>query len=184
MLFEAQIIRFLQLNTGVGFISFFQAVTLLGGLLGAFITFAILFFNDRKLSLVFVLTFICASVINYILKIIIARSRPFELYPDIVNYGNEDGYSMPSGHSMSAGLFVTFLFYLNIKSHSNKLTKTLCGIFLVLILGTIMLSRLVLGVHFLTDTIAGAIEGILLAIIAILLYNYYQKKSKKEQYQK
>ena len=91
---------------------------------------------------------------------------------------------MPSGHSMSAGLFVTFLFYINVKSHSNKLTKTLCGIFLVLILGTIMLSRLVLGVHFLTDTIAGAIEGILLAIIAILLYNYYQKKSKKEQYQK
>ena len=63
MLFEAQIIRFLQLNTGVGFISFFQAVTLLGGLLGAFITFAILFFNDRKLSIVFIITFICESVI-------------------------------------------------------------------------------------------------------------------------
>ena len=50
---------------------------------------------------------------------------------------------------------------------------------MILILGTIMLSRLVLGVHFLTDTIVGMIEGILLAIIAILLYNYYKKKGNK-----
>lgn len=179
MLFEAQIIRFLQLNTGIGFISFFQAITLLGGIIGAFITFIILFFSDRKLSIVFIIAFILASIINYILKITIARSRPFEIYPDIINYGNEDGYSMPSGHSMSAGLFVTFLFYINIKSTSSKITKSLCGIFLILILGTIMLSRLVLGVHFLTDTIVGMIEGILLAIIAILLYNYYKKKGNK-----
>ena len=177
MEFEANIIRFFQLNTSVGFVTFFNFITLFGGLVGGIITFIILFFNNKKLSYIFLITFAIASILNTILKSIIARERPFEIYKDIINYGNEDGFSMPSGHSMSASLYATFLFYLNLKSKKSNYTKFICGICLFIFVGLIAMSRMVLGVHFLTDTLAGIIEGFLLAFTACFVYNKLSKKS-------
>ena len=53
--------------------------------------------------------------------------------------------------------------------------------YLVLLLFCLLiaLSRMVLGVHYLTDTLAGIIIGIIFAIGIILLYNMLRKKSKR-----
>ena len=112
MKFEADIIEFLQTNASVGFIRLFQIITLFGSILGAIIVFVILFFKKRSFSYAFLITFIVASVINKILKAIIMRDRPFVTYETIINYGDASGYSMPSGHSLSAGVFAPFLFCL------------------------------------------------------------------------
>lgn len=179
MKFEADIINFLQTNASIGWITLFQLITTLGSYLGFLIVFCILFFKNRKLSYTFVATFIVASVFNHFLKAVIMRDRPFVTYPSIINYGGEDGYSMPSGHSMCGALFATFIFYLILKSHSTKGTKALGGICCALFAILIAYSRMVLGVHYLTDTIAGIFEGILFAIIGIYVYNLIVKKSKK-----
>ncbi len=176
MKFEADIIEFFQNNTSIGFIKLFQFLTLLGGLLGALIVFFILFFKKRSLSYAFLITFIIASIFNKVLKAIIMRDRPFEVYDYIENYGNEGGYSMPSGHSLSAAIFASFIFYLIIISSRQKSTKILGGISCFLFVVLIALSRMVLGVHFLTDTLAGIIVGILFAIIGIIIYNYIIRK--------
>lgn len=176
--FEVKLIEFLQANASVGWITFFQIVSMFGSYLGFFIVFVLLFIKKRKLSYAFAIAFIVASVINYILKQIIARDRPFVNNEVILNLDNESGFSMPSGHSMCAGLFATFLFYLIIKSSQKRMTKILGGIAVSLFPILIALSRMVLGAHYLSDTIVGIIIGIIFAIISIMLYNIVMKKNK------
>lgn len=177
--FEYDIIRFLQANASTEWITFFQIVTMLGSYLGFLITFFIIFAKNKKLTFALIATFVIGSVINHILKALVSRSRPFDTYSDIINYGNEDGFSFPSGHSLCAGMFATYLFYILLKSTKNRWTIALGGISISLITMLIALSRMVLGVHYLTDTIMGIFLGILFAFIGILLYNYIDKKIKK-----
>ena len=177
--FEYEIIKFLQSNATTNWITFFQIVTMLGSYLGFLVTLIIVFFKNRRLTIPLIITFALGAVINRFVKAIIARTRPFDTYSDIINYGNEDGYSFPSGHSLCAGIFATFLFFTLLKSTKNKWTIALGTISLVLLTILIAFSRMVLGVHYLTDTIMGIFFGILFAIISILLYNILENKWKK-----
>ncbi len=178
MKFEADIIEFLQANASVGFIKLFQFITLFGSLLGAFIVFFILFFTKRNLSYAFLATYIVAVVFNKVLKAIIMRDRPFETYDTIANYDDVSGYSMPSGHSQSAGVLATFIFYLILTVSTKKSTKILGFISCLLYVVLIAFSRMVLGAHYLSDTIVGIMVGILFAIFGILIYNKVIKKKK------
>lgn len=179
MKFEASIIEFLQGNIGAGWITVFQIITMLGSYLGIFITFLILFIKNKKLSAVFLVTVVFALIFNSLLKMIVCRNRPFDDYSTILNYGNEDGYSFPSGHCVCAGVISMFLFYSILTSTKRMSTKILAGIDGLLFCLLIALSRMVLGVHYLTDTLAGIIIGIIFAIGIILLYNMLRKKSKR-----
>ena len=178
MEFEGNIIKFLQAGATTGWITFFQIITLFGSLLGFFIVFFIIFIKNKKLALAFAITFAVASIANHFLKQIIARERPFATFDFIYNYGNEDGFSMPSGHSMCAGLFATFLVYHIFCSTKNVWTRVLGTISLSLFPCLIALSRMMLGVHYLSDTIVGIFVGIIFAIIGIVLYNVAIKKIK------
>ena len=173
--FEYDIIKFLQANATTGWITFFQIVTLFGSYLGLAITFIIVFIKNKKLSLALVATFAVAGVINHFIKALIGRARPFDTYNDIINYGNEDGFSLPSGHSLCAGIFATFLVYTLFKTTKNKLDRTLGSLALGSLMLLIAFSRMVLGVHYLTDIIAGTILGILFAIVGIIVYNVVMK---------
>ncbi|MBQ8444530.1 MAG: phosphatase PAP2 family protein [Clostridia bacterium] len=179
MEFEADIIRFLQTNASAGWINFFQIVTMLGSYLGFIISFIIIFVKNKRLGVVFALTFAVGSVGNYLLKHIIQRDRPFVTYEDIHNYGNEDGYGMPSGHSVCAGLFATFLIYLLFTQTQNKWTRLAGAVCLSLFPFLIAFSRMVLGVHYLSDTIIGIIIGIIVAILGICVYNMCRRKVEK-----
>ena len=175
MIFEQNIIEFLQGNLSPTWVSFFMLLTYFGSFIGFIITFFITLRKDFRFTFSFVLIFISAHILNRILKIIIARERPFQVNTNIINFGKEDGYSFPSGHSLSAGIYATFLIYMIIKSKFNRIDKILGAFTVVLFLFAVMLSRMVLGVHFLTDVIVGAIVGIMFAIISILVYNRLTK---------
>lgn len=179
MKFEADIIEFFQTNLTPTWITVFQIITLFGSFLGFILTFILLFIKNKKLSYIFAITFVVAQICNKILKLIIARDRPFEAYESIINYGNEDGFSMPSGHSMSAGLFATFLIYMTAKQQYKRSEKVIVGITISIVALAVAFSRIVLGVHYLTDTIVGLIVGILFALLAIFVYNTTIKKTIK-----
>ena len=173
---EADIIRFLQANASIGWISLFQFITLFGSYLGFIIVFAILFIRQRKLSYAFAITFVLSSLINQVLKAIIMRDRPFVTNNDIINYGDEDGYSMPSGHSLCGGLFATFIFYHILSTCKLKSTKIIGGIFCVIFPFMIAYSRMVLGAHYLSDTLVGTALGVIFAIIGIVIYRIVTKQ--------
>lgn len=176
MEFEALIIKFLQTNASTGWINFFQITTMLGSYLGFFISFIIIFIKNKKLSFFFVLAFAAACVGNFLLKILIQRERPFENYDFIYNYGNEDGFSMPSGHSVCGALFATFLIYHLFTQIKDKWTRFFGTVSLSLLAMLTAFSRMVLGVHYISDVISGIIIGIIVAIIAICVYNITIRK--------
>ena len=168
MEFERTIIKFLQLNATTGWISFFQAVTLLGSYLGFAICFIILFPKSKGLLISMTAAFVLGSLFNHLLKSIIARPRPFDAYDDIKNYGDESGYSMPSGHSLCAAIFASHLIvYIHLLT-KNKWTRVLGTLAISLVACLVAFSRMVLGVHYLTDTLVGLGMGVFISIIAII----------------
>ena len=82
----------------------------------------------------------------------------------------EQGYSFPSGHSMVSTAFYGLLIYLIYKNVKNKYIKyTLCTILSILIL-IIGLSRIYLGVHYVSDVIGGVCFSIAYLIIFINVF--------------
>ncbi len=102
-----------------------------------------------------------AGILVYkLLKSRTVRPRPFTRRDDIeLGTAPLDQYSFPSGHTLHA-----FSFGLIACAHYPWLYVPL-GIFVVLV----ALSRMVLGLHYPTDVLAGATIGALLATISLSL---------------
>lgn len=112
----------------------------------------ILFVKNKKISKAFLLNLILVFLLNYVLKIIFARSRPID-----INLIVETGFSFPSGHAMMSLGIYGFLIYLLLLSDKNKISKIIGTCFLILLIFLIGISRIYLGVHYATDVIAGFI---------------------------
>lgn len=109
-------------------------------------------------------------LINQTLKHIIMRPRP-----EFIHLVEEFGFSFPSGHSMAAFGFYGYFIYLISKSNLNKKVKLLLIILLSTLILSIGLSRIYLGVHYLSDVIAGFIISFGYLIIFITITKKYLK---------
>jgi membrane-associated phospholipid phosphatase len=108
-----------------------------------------------------------SAMTTAILKIILERARPplqFMLYP-------ETGFSFPSGHATAAMALYGFLLYTIYKHDKHYLKKP----FIILLSALIILvgvSRLYLGVHYLSDVLAGYAVGLIWIFIGIKIHKY------------
>lgn len=96
-----------------------------------------------------------AVFLNAVLKLLIQRPRPEFLEP-LVQAG---GYSFPSGHSASAAAFYMTLGLLGVgwvRRWESRVYVLLASVFAVALVG---FSRLYLGVHYLSDVLAGYALG-------------------------
>ena len=118
--------------------------------------------KDKKYSKLIMLNLALSFILNRILKLIIARPRPPRLRLVI-----ENGYSFPSGHSMVSFAFYGFLIYLINKNLKNKKIKYPLIILLGLLILLIGISRIYLGVHYVTDVLGGYIIGLIYLIVFI-----------------
>ena len=100
-------------------------------------------------------TVIGAQMLNNVLKDWFHRTRPAPLESLIP----AQAFSFPSGHAMVAAAFYLFIGYLAWQILKGR-TRIIGAAFLVLIALLIGLSRLYLGVHYLTDVVAGYIAGV------------------------
>jgi undecaprenyl-diphosphatase len=91
------------------------------------------------------------SLLNALLKLYFARERPaWRLVPP------PDSYSFPSGHAMGSLLFfgsLAYVLYFTLTTHRAGRVAAAAGCLVVALL--IGLSRVYLGVHYLTDVAAG-----------------------------
>lgn len=180
MEFEVNIIKFLQAGLSNGWISFFQVVTLFGSWLGLVIALFVILRKKKLMAGLLLVTFVFAVAINFLIKNLVARARPYESFDFIVNYGGEEGYSMPSGHSVSAGVLATFLIAYIFQTSKSKSFRACGAIFISLFALLIAFSRMVLGVHYFTDILVGLVEGVMFASIALFVYTYYKFKMQRQ----
>ncbi len=118
--------------------------------------------KDKKQIPPFIISIVLALSIATLLKYIIMRPRPFETL-QIINLIDKTGYSFPSGHTTYAFIPLYFL-------HKKEFKIWL------LIAIIIAFSRIYLGVHYLSDVIAGAILGIGISILTKKLYKKFLKR--------
>lgn len=153
---------------------FFETITSLGSfyVVGfiVVIAFLIIAFQQKKVRLS---VFMCGafgfvSILNMIIKYIFKRPRP-ELYMII----DQTGYSFASGHSvMATSLFLLAIYYVFMHVKNKPLKIILSSLFGILI-ALVCFSRIYLGVHYLSDVLA----GMLLASGCVLLFMLAYKTS-------
>jgi len=118
---------------------------------------ALLWARSHRRLYAFAATVVGGAILNPALKEVYQRARP----SGIEVLGTAHGYSFPSGHAMGATLFfgsLAYVIYFSI-DHSRRLrvlAVTLCALLTV----TIGASRVYLGVHYLSDVVAGFFAGL------------------------
>ncbi len=111
----------------------------------------------------------------------IAKLYFHRIRPEDYSYYNETSYSFPSGHSMAAMAFYGLIFYLIIRNHlNNRRFWAICGSIFILLMG---FSRIYLGVHFLSDVLAGYTLGLLWLLLGISIIEWNKLRVKTRQMQ-
>jgi len=149
---------------------FFLEVTYWGNwqvILFLCLLFSILFYFNKKKYLILPLfvSVIGAGVMTVIIKYIVGRARP---NPEIALYV-EKLPSFPSAHSALIFSLFGFLFYSICRSNLDykiKFTLSVVVVFIIIIVG---FSRLYLGVHFLSDVLAGYLVGLMWVLTSMYI---------------
>jgi len=140
----------------------------LWGVIG--IIFTIIGFIEQDFThlITFVSAFFQSFLVYYIIKNLMKRERPFKQIENIERLDKTGhGFSFPSGHCHHSTILVGLIWL----SFYNHLW------FIIILLGyniIVGLSRIILGVHFISDVIVGVLEGyIFLFIHWFLTKNFY-----------
>lgn len=96
-----------------------------------------------------------AMLLNVLLKIGFARHRPDIDVPML----HLSTFSFPSGHALAATVFWGCIWLLV----PRGLARSVTGLLVILLVALVSTSRVYLGVHYLTDVLAGISEGALCA---------------------
>jgi membrane-associated phospholipid phosphatase len=154
--FDTRIAEWLHEQARPGWTAFFEKVTLLGNVpvwLTVTLVACVVLARQRWISelQLLVLAVVGTQVLTSALKLGFERERPF--FPDPL--ARETSYSFPSGHSsMSLAVYGTlgFIVARHASTRGRQLAALIGAAVVVLLIG---FSRMYLGVHYLSDVIAG-----------------------------
>lgn len=156
---------FMKLITKLSNTTFIIALAILLTLLFQFL------WKKEKIAMLIPTNLVIIALINQLLKLIFQRDRP-------IGYRliEMTGYSFPSGHAMVSmafyGLLIYIIYHL-IKKKSLRITLITINIIIIFLIG---ISRVYLGVHYLSDVVTGySISIIYLLFLAKILkkYNFF-----------
>ena len=152
---------------------FFKIITCFGGPYIVIPLCLLMFiFKDKKLGLLISANLAVSSLVGYLFKHIFCRARPeFALV-------QESSFSFPSMHAVVSVAVFGMLIFFAIKYLKNKPLKICLSILFATIILLVCFSRLYLGVHYLTDILAGMSLSAAILIWTIYLTNHI-KTSKK-----
>jgi len=151
---------FMKIFTHLGSFYTLAVLALIGVILIWFIK------KDKRMSAFYAGCFALVCISNFIIKQIVRRIRPEHLM--IIE---ETGFSFPSGHAMMIFAFFALAIHFVYKTIQNKPLKiTFISVFSLIIAG-IGFSRIYLGVHYLSDILAGFLISYVLVAISMILYN-------------
>jgi membrane-associated phospholipid phosphatase len=123
--------------------------------------------GERPLALWCVATAAVCTGVQQGLKLLVGRDRPRWEEP----VATADYAAMPSGHAMTTALTCTLLAWLVWRSGAVKSVRDLALTLACVSAAGVCVTRIVVGVHWLTDTLVGALLGAALAAAAIGAWN-------------
>lgn len=113
---------------------------------------AVWWFVKKVMHALYILGSVAFSGINgYIIKHIDSRPRPEEAYRLIT----EDGYSFPSGHATAVTALIVSLVMVLTMTRLGRRLRYLLWVAAFVFIAFICMTRLYLGVHWVTDVIGG-----------------------------
>ena len=122
------------------------------------ITILFLLYEKRKDDMIFFfLSMLVGFFSEEILKFLIGRERP------IGGIIHASGYSFPSGHATMVALLFLLLCYL----YRKKVIYTLSAV----VISLVGLSRIYLGVHWMSDVLGGVVFAIYILSISLIIKN-------------
>lgn len=171
--FDFTVIEMIQSNISDKLTVIMKGITFFGGqewlITATAIGGIILFFTYRRYGIYLVLTVAGGGMFNLLLKHLFERERP-SFYRII----EAQGYSFPSGHSMSSFIFFTACAVILVKISKNTLADVLISLFFCLLVLSIGISRIYLGVHYPSDVIAGFAGGGFWIVFCTILLQIYE----------
>lgn len=168
--------------------NFFALLTTIGDplyitLFSCVFIFYFIAFKKFREAKYFSATILAGLIISYFSKIILQRPRP-----ELLNLiSRPNSYSLPSGHALLAVCFFGMLGYFLFKYFRKKYLKIISICLALSIIILIGLSRIYLGVHYLSDVLAGWYLGFSIISLTITFLEvknkfYPTKKIEKIEY--
>ncbi len=179
---DTRLANWLHDHASPGWTSFFERVTWLGNVpvlvAVTAAAAAVLAWKRRRMELLLLmLAVVGTEILTLGLKLGFHRERPFFADP----LASESSYSFPSGHaSVSLAVYGTIAFIAarQLENVRARLAVLVAAAVLILLIG---ISRLYLGVHFLTDVIAGFSLGLAWVTLCVLLLHLGVRLRKRDQ---
>ncbi|CAM5347000.1 hypothetical protein SAVIM338S_01152 [Streptomyces avidinii] len=119
--------------------------------------------GEVRCALRIALVTLVASVIQQGMKALVGRDRP--VWPDPVVSADYSAY--PSGHAMTATVVCGLLLWLVPRGAPHWPARTAAALAALSVLG-VGFTRIYLGVHWLSDVLAGWLLGVVLVALAVL----------------
>lgn len=154
--FDLRIITVVQQLESPAMTRFMEFFTTIGSEVPVIIILVIAMFvlyrvlGHRRELLFLAIAVVGSVLLNTVLKILFRRERP-----EINRIIEANGYSFPSGHSMTAFTMYVALTFLIWKHVPSRLGRILFVAVSTLLIVTIGISRIYLGVHYPSDVIGG-----------------------------
>jgi membrane-associated phospholipid phosphatase len=111
----------------------------------------------KALALTLLISILAVAAIVTLIKFSVRRQRPEGTWGTF--YRRTDPHSFPSGHSARAALIALM---------AISLGPLWLGILLLVWAPLVILARVAMGLHYLSDVIAGALVGLLVAVVVLL----------------
>ena len=138
----------------------------------------IIILKEKKYSRSISLNLILVYILSYVLKYIFRRPRPGR-----IQFVTEKGFGFPSGHVMVSFAYYGFIIYLVYKNIQNKKIRNTVITLLSILLFLVGISRVYLGVHYVTDVLGAYVFGFIYLFLFIK-YVYNKKPEKTEKTKK
>lgn len=179
MSWEIEIIRWLQNSSSRPLDYIFLLITCLGTEI-VFMAAVMVFYwcINKKEGFKLVNLFMVSQVMTGIIKVMVRRTRPYATGKVEAILQETDGYSFPSGHSKNIAVVGTYVSLWSRKSKKFPLIASASAILVLLV----MLSRMYLGQHYLTDVLVGMAIGLAVTISGYFLFDLLGDKEEKLMY--
>ena len=154
---QQNLTSFLKFITSIGDVSFILFLLVI-------LFFLLILLKKYLPAITLLVSYLGSSATVFILKDVIGKGRPAG---DTALMANDGFSSFPSAHAAAAFSFYALIFYLLIIYVRNDLAKLFWGVLAAAIIILLGFSRLYLGLHFLSDVLAGYLVGFIWFFAAV-----------------